>query len=337
MPFYWIELAPPASLTPGQLIDVNGTCANITLANQVTFYQKNYTMATLSKQGFIGFPNGGPALCVDPSIDAKRLPPCPFPIQAFGTGIALFTGYTTQLAGSGAAVYYRYFPTPCPYAGLSYEGCHVIQYNNSRWNGFIFTTFAVTAEAILGDDGVVILQYLDVNTLYWLGAQIGVQTIDGHDTAASYPESYSFIDASCPTANVSNPLFLAGMAICFYEEFTPIPCDSVYNITFSNSSLAGCTCPDFDHDGYVCPDHDACPFDPNKHLSPGVCGCGVPDIDTDGDGYDNCIDACPLDPHKWLSPGLCGCGHPDYLPGTYTLACAASSLSSWFSLVSDLL
>jgi len=81
-----------------------------------------------------------------------------------------------------------------------------VQYNNSRWNALI-TTFAVTgtnrlflwfaslasrcwiqrfsqkyqkiAEAVIGDDGIVILQYLQVNTLYWLGAQIGVQTSDG--------------------------------------------------------------------------------------------------------------------------------------------------------------
>jgi nitrous oxidase accessory protein NosD len=51
---------------------------------------------------------------------------------------------------------------------------------------------------------------------------------------------------------------------------------------------------------------DLCPADPNK-TEPGVCGCGVPDTDTDADGTPNCHDACPTDPNK-IAPGACGCG-----------------------------
>ncbi|MFM1803807.1 MAG: Cellulosome-anchoring protein precursor, partial [Planctomycetota bacterium] len=40
---------------------------------------------------------------------------------------------------------------------------------------------------------------------------------------------------------------------------------------------------------------DLCPDDPNKTI-PGVCGCGVPDIDTDSDGVLDCNDECPTDP-----------------------------------------
>jgi len=54
---------------------------------------------------------------------------------------------------------------------------------------------------------------------------------------------------------------------------------------------------------------DLCPGDPNK-LLPGVCGCGVPDIDSDKDGVADCIDACPNDPKK-TAPGICGCGLPE--------------------------
>jgi len=94
---------------------------------------------------------------------------------------------------------------------------------------------------------------------------------------------------------------------------------------------------------------DECPEDGNK-LLPGVCGCGTPDNDTDGDGVEDCIDhcpddnpddtdgdgvcdsddpcpvdnpddtdgdgacdsdeACPFDPDK-TEPGVCGCGVPD--------------------------
>ena len=74
--------------------------------------------------------------------------------------------------------------------------------------------------------------------------------------------------------------------------------------------VCGCGVPDIDSDGdgtYNC--HDLCPNDPNK-TSPGVCGCGFPDIDSDGDGYYDCEDGCPEDPNK-SEPGVCGCGVPD--------------------------
>lgn len=49
---------------------------------------------------------------------------------------------------------------------------------------------------------------------------------------------------------------------------------------------------------------DGCPADPSK-TAEGICGCGVPDIDTDGDGLADCIDRCPLAGAE-VSPGsLC--------------------------------
>lgn len=85
---------------------------------------------------------------------------------------------------------------------------------------------------------------------------------------------------------------------------------------------------DQDGDG-VCAPADECPADPTK-LEPAICGCGVPETDTDHDGLPNCIDPCPshpdndgdgdgvcppgdrcpTDPTK-LAPGVCGCGVPD--------------------------
>ncbi|HVP10860.1 MAG TPA: thrombospondin type 3 repeat-containing protein, partial [Phycisphaerae bacterium] len=41
---------------------------------------------------------------------------------------------------------------------------------------------------------------------------------------------------------------------------------------------------------------DACPHDPNK-IAPGICGCGVADVDSDGDGVADCIDNCPSIPN----------------------------------------
>ena len=52
-----------------------------------------------------------------------------------------------------------------------------------------------------------------------------------------------------------------------------------------------------------------CPNDAAK-TSPGTCGCGVADIDTDNDGTLDCVDGCPNDPLK-TSAGACGCGVAD--------------------------
>lgn len=47
---------------------------------------------------------------------------------------------------------------------------------------------------------------------------------------------------------------------------------------------------------------DNCPSDPNKS-KPGVCGCGIPDTDSDADGTPDCNDGCPNDPSR-----ITGCG-----------------------------
>jgi hypothetical protein len=54
---------------------------------------------------------------------------------------------------------------------------------------------------------------------------------------------------------------------------------------------------------------DNCPDDPNK-TEPGICGCGVADTDSDGDGTPDCNDPCPNDTNK-TEPGRCGCGIAD--------------------------
>ena len=54
---------------------------------------------------------------------------------------------------------------------------------------------------------------------------------------------------------------------------------------------------------------DSCPYDPDK-TEPGICGCGVADTDSDGDGVANCNDLCSNDPDK-IEPGICGCGVAD--------------------------
>jgi len=54
---------------------------------------------------------------------------------------------------------------------------------------------------------------------------------------------------------------------------------------------------------------DLCPDDPEK-TSPGVCGCGVADADSDNDGLMDFEDLCPDDPEK-TQPGYCGCGNSE--------------------------
>jgi len=70
--------------------------------------------------------------------------------------------------------------------------------------------------------------------------------------------------------------------------------------------VCGCGVSDADTDGDGTPDCvDECPADPAKVAS-GQCGCGVSEVDTDGDGTPDCVDECPADPAK-VAPGRCGC------------------------------
>ncbi len=109
-------------------------------------------------------------------------------------------------------------------------------------------------------------------------------------------------------------------------EYTPpgetccLPTGGCVNLLAADCLLAGGTpTPQFtacegdgDGDGVDVNCGDECPVDSNK-FDPGQCGCGVPDVDTDGDGTADCLDACPMDPLK-VDPGICGCGVPDENP-----------------------
>ncbi len=78
----------------------------------------------------------------------------------------------------------------------------------------------------------------------------------------------------------------------------------------TDPGVCGCGIPDVDTDGdgvFDC--HDACPEDADK-FNPGACGCGAADGDRDGDGVADCVDGCPNDPDK-SNPGACGCGESD--------------------------
>lgn len=89
------------------------------------------------------------------------------------------------------------------------------------------------------------------------------------------------------------------------------PMDSCPNDPEKTSpGLCGCGIPDDNTDGDSVPDcRDACPTDPNKNR-PGMCGCGNRETDSDRDGTPDCVDSCPNDPEK-TAPGECGCGEPE--------------------------
>ncbi len=73
--------------------------------------------------------------------------------------------------------------------------------------------------------------------------------------------------------------------------------------------VCGCGVADTDSDGDGTANCvDGCPNHAGK-VAPGVCGCAVADTDSDGDGTPNCVDGCPNDPAK-ITPGSCGCGVP---------------------------
>jgi hypothetical protein len=74
--------------------------------------------------------------------------------------------------------------------------------------------------------------------------------------------------------------------------------------------VCGCGVADVDMDSDGVADcHDDCPEDATKS-NVGACGCNASDVDTDGDGKVDCEDGCPQDADK-LGPGTCGCGIAD--------------------------
>ena len=78
----------------------------------------------------------------------------------------------------------------------------------------------------------------------------------------------------------------------------------------SAPGICGCGVPDEDGDGDGTIDcEESCPDDPDKETG-GQCGCGVADTDSDGDGTADCNDGCPDDADK-VAEGVCGCGIAD--------------------------
>ncbi len=120
--------------------------------------------------------------------------------------------------------------------------------------------------------------------------------------ACSSDPLYSEIGNSCDTGNLGE--CKVGVYICKDDAVT---CNQQKE---ASAEICGDN-KDNDCDGEV--DEgcivDLCPEDPNK-TKPGICGCGVKDIDSDSDGIFDCNDECPVNPNK-TEPGICGCNIQD--------------------------
>lgn len=66
-------------------------------------------------------------------------------------------------------------------------------------------------------------------------------------------------------------------------------------------------CTDDNNDGKC---DDQCPDDPDK-TEPGECGCGTPDINSDGDQVADCNDECPNNSDLTIADPNCGCDTTD--------------------------
>ncbi|MCG8404944.1 MAG: endonuclease [Phycisphaerales bacterium] len=119
----------------------------------------------------------------------------------------------------------------------------------------------------------------------------------------------ALIDASSTGSNESVAYMGMLSVLLQWHEEDPVD-DWERNRNDRVSSFQGNRNPFIDHPEWVgcifSGNCDACPDDPNK-TEPGICGCGVPDTDTDIDGTPDCNDLCPNDPNK-IAPGSCGCG-----------------------------
>ena len=106
-----------------------------------------------------------------------------------------------------------------------------------------------------------------------------------------------------------------------YHPYLYIICASFLLTSCFSDDDAG-----FDTDGDGMLDkYDACPFDPNKFIEAGPCGCGNIenyvgdevhclyhiDGDSDQDGVIDSEDECPNKPFKY-KPGVCGCDRYDF-------------------------
>lgn len=99
-------------------------------------------------------------------------------------------------------------------------------------------------------------------------------------------------------------MLIASTGCALEDDFCPDNPDKI------EPGICGCNLPDIDSDDDGSLDcKDECPDDPEK-IKIGTCGCGIKDTDSDNDTVPDCNDECPSNPDK-LEAGICGCDLPD--------------------------
>jgi len=108
--------------------------------------------------------------------------------------------------------------------------------------------------------------------------------IMGPDNVSSdvYGSGFGGTSASCP--------HVAGAAALIRDKNPGISVDQLWNSLTSTAIDMGSIGKDNIYGYGRLVNLDNCPNDPNK-IEPGICGCGVSDIDTDSDGTNDCEDA----------------------------------------------
>ena len=139
------------------------------------------------------------------------------------------------------------------------------------------------------------------------GTPMGAGTVCGGMEACCYPDmTCTMADALCCVANGGMPggagSTCGGMGGCCYGG-NCVTADATCCLNDGATPAAACE-GDADGDFVDGSCGDECPGDPAK-LLPGICGCGTPDIDTDGDGVMDCDDECPGVDDAIFAPG-CG-------------------------------
>jgi len=105
----------------------------------------------------------------------------------------------------------------------------------------------------------------------------------GNSTAGTYTVAYGIAASGGCTAFTATVTVVINSSVTWYAD---VDNDGVGD---DASTLQACSQPA----GYVAVGGDLCPTDPAK-ISPGACGCGIPDTDSDNDGIADCIDSCPM-------------------------------------------
>jgi cysteine-rich repeat protein len=225
---------------------------------------------------------------------------------------------------TSASDYGTFYPTAYYDHGGTDWNCGGIRYSGHRGNDFgvgSWSGMAAGRDIVAAADGVVTVTHDGENDQCTTGTcgtsnHVAIRHADGKVTWYIHMKTWSVAVSVGQTVTCGQYLGLAGssgnstgphlhfqvnIGSSAYDPFDG-PCSSPPSWWISQGSYNSLP-------GRSCPVLDQCPNDPNKTV-PGVCGCGTPDTNSDGDGAYDCQETCDTDPNK-TSPGVCGCGTPD--------------------------